>query len=74
MICWMGPSRLLTVKTATVLFAATTPQFLSRSAIAIANGYGWTRFLHAVDQVFSRRGDTLLLPLGEPVEMEETAN
>ena len=28
--------------------------------LAIANGYGWQRFLHMVDQVLPRRGDTLL--------------
>jgi hypothetical protein len=31
--------------------------------LAIANGYGWQRFLHTVDQVMPRRGDTLPLPL-----------
>jgi P63C domain len=30
--------------------------------LAIANGYGWQRFLHMVDQVLPRRGDTLQLP------------
>jgi hypothetical protein len=31
--------------------------------LAIANGFGWQRFLHMVDQVFPRRGATLELPL-----------
>jgi hypothetical protein len=31
--------------------------------LAIANGYGWHRFLNMVDQVVPRRGDTLQLPL-----------
>jgi P63C domain len=31
--------------------------------LAITNGYGWQRFLHMVDQVMPRRGDTLELPL-----------
>jgi hypothetical protein len=31
--------------------------------LAIANGYGWQRFLHMVDQVLPRRGNTLELPL-----------
>lgn len=31
--------------------------------LAIANGYGWKRFLHMVDQVLSRCGNTLELPL-----------
>jgi hypothetical protein len=30
--------------------------------LAIANGYGWKRFLHMVDQVLPRRGNTLELP------------
>lgn len=35
--------------------------------LAIANGYGWQRFLHMVNQVLPRRGNTLELPL----EMED---
>ena len=31
--------------------------------VAIAQGYGWQRFLHMVDQAMPRRGDTLPLPL-----------
>lgn len=31
--------------------------------LAIANGYGWKRFLHMVDQVLPKRGSTLELPL-----------
>lgn len=31
--------------------------------LAIANGYGWKRFLHMVDQVLPRKGSTLELPL-----------
>jgi hypothetical protein len=31
--------------------------------LALANGYGWQRFLHMIDQVLPRRGDTLELPL-----------
>jgi hypothetical protein len=30
--------------------------------VAIANGYGWQRFLHMVNQAMPRRGDTLPLP------------
>jgi hypothetical protein len=30
--------------------------------LSIANGHGWQRFLHSVDQVMPRRGDTLPLP------------
>lgn len=31
--------------------------------LAIANGYGWKRFLHMVDQVLPKKGTTLELPL-----------
>ena len=42
--------------------------------LAIANGYGWQRFLHMVDQVLPRRGDTLQLPLDIPHDAKEAAN
>ena len=32
--------------------------------LAIANGYGWKRFLLSVDQVLPKRGSTMELPLG----------
>jgi len=31
--------------------------------LAIANGWGWKRFLHMVDQVLPRRGNTIEMPL-----------
>ena len=34
--------------------------------LAIANTYGWVRFLHSVNQVLPKRGDTLELPLEFP--------
>jgi hypothetical protein len=34
--------------------------------LALANGYGWKRFLNMVDQVLPRRGANLELPLGLP--------
>jgi hypothetical protein len=40
--------------------------------LAIANGHGWNRFLHTVDQVLPRRGDTLPLPFEE--SSDEAAN
>jgi hypothetical protein len=41
--------------------------------LAISSGYGWQRFLHMVDQVMPRRGDTLQLPL-EIMGEKEAAN
>ena len=34
--------------------------------LALANGYGWQRFVHSVNQVLPKRGDTLELPLDAP--------
>ena len=36
--------------------------------LAIANRYGWKRFLHMVDQVLPKKGNTLELPLKFPDE------
>jgi hypothetical protein len=38
--------------------------------LAIANGYGWQRFL--VNQVLPRRGDTLQLPFNPNLDKEAT--
>lgn len=40
--------------------------------LAIANGYGWKRFLHMVDQVLPKRGTTLELPLDDPNDSSES--
>lgn len=34
--------------------------------LAIANGHGWQRFLHTIDQVMPKRGETLEMPLNFP--------
>ncbi len=34
--------------------------------VAIANGHGWQRFLHMVDQAMPKKGSTLELPLNDP--------
>lgn len=36
---------------------------LTLQRLAIANGYGWRRFVQSVDQVMPRYGDTMMLPL-----------
>jgi hypothetical protein len=41
--------------------------------LAIANRYGWKRFLHMVDQVLPKRGSTLELPL-EFTEAKKRSN
>ena len=44
--------------------------------LAIANGHGWNRFLHTVDQVLPRRGDTLPRPFEDDAGFpkDEAAN
>ena len=42
--------------------------------LALANGHGWNRYLHMVDQVLPRRGDTLPLPFDDQPEVKEAAN
>ena len=34
--------------------------------LAIANGYGWNRYVKMVDKVMPRKGDTLEIPFPEP--------
>ena len=34
--------------------------------LAIANGYGWKRFVSMVDQVLPKKDETMLLPFIEP--------
>lgn len=38
--------------------------------LARANGYGWKRFVHMIDQVLPKRGQNLELPLSYPTEPE----
>lgn len=39
--------------------------------LAIANGYGWHRFLNMVDQVLPKRGSTIELPLNDTTVIDE---
>jgi hypothetical protein len=38
--------------------------------LAIANGYGWKRFVNMVDQVLPKKDTTMLLPFIEPSPTE----
>lgn len=38
--------------------------------LAIANGYGWKRFVNMVDQVLPKKGHTMLLPFSDPSPSE----
>lgn len=44
------------------MFAQHLYSLLMFQRLALANGYGWNRFLQMVDQVLPKRGSTLLLP------------
>jgi len=39
--------------------------------LAIANGYGWNKFLRMVDQVMPKKGQTLELPFADPAEQSD---
>ena len=39
---------------------------LTLQRLAIANGWGWQRFINMVDQVMPKKGSTLALPLDDP--------
>lgn len=43
---------------------------LTLQRLAIANGWGWTKFMHMVDQVMKKKGDSLDLPF--PATENET--
>ena len=45
------------------MLATHMASIISFQRLAIANRYGWKRFMHMVDQVMPRRGSTLELPL-----------
>jgi hypothetical protein len=45
------------------MLATHMASILNFQRLAIANGYGWKRFVHMVDQVMPKRGTTLELPL-----------
>lgn len=52
------------------MLASHMHSILMLQRLAIANGYGWKRFMHSIDQVMPKRGSTFALPL----ELEENDN
>ncbi|MBI2339275.1 MAG: P63C domain-containing protein [Deltaproteobacteria bacterium] len=40
--------------------------------VALANGYGWNRFLHMVDQAMTKKGQNLELPLTNSLDSNES--
>ena len=65
--------KLLTADVGDPMLAQHLHSLMMFQRLAISNGYGWQRFLHMVDQVMPRRGDTLQLPL-ESMGEKEAAN
>lgn len=47
------------------MLASHMQTILTLQRLAIANGWGWQRFMHMVDQVAKRKGDSLDLPFSE---------
>jgi hypothetical protein len=45
------------------MLASHLQSILTLQRLAIANGWGWQKFMHMVDQVMKKKGDTLDLPL-----------
>lgn len=48
------------------MLASHLQSILTLQRLAIANGWGWTKFMHMVDQVMKKKGDSLDLPFSEP--------
>jgi hypothetical protein len=47
------------------MLASHLQSILTLQRLAIANGWGWTKFIHMVDQVMKKKGDTLDLPFDD---------
>lgn len=48
------------------MLASHLQSILTLQRLAIANGWGWARFMNMVDQVMKKKGDTLDLPFEAP--------
>lgn len=48
------------------MLASHLQSLLTLQRLAIANGWGWHKFVNMVNQVMPRKGDTLALPLDDP--------
>lgn len=53
------------------MLASHLQSILTLQRLAIANGWGWTKFMHMVDQVMKKKGDSLDLPF-PAIENETT--
>lgn len=48
------------------MLASHLQSILTLQRLALANGWGWTKFMNMVDQVMKKKGDTLDLPFSDP--------
>lgn len=48
------------------MLASHLQSILTLQRLAIASGWGWNKFMHMVDQVMKKKGDTLDLPFTDP--------
>lgn len=48
------------------MLASHLQSILTLQRLALANGWGWNKFMHMVDQVMKKKGDSLDLPFSEP--------
>lgn len=51
------------------MLASHLQSILTLQRLAIANGWGWQRFMHMVDQVMKKKGDSLNLPFTDAVDV-----
>ncbi len=51
------------------MLASHLQSILTLQRLAIANGWGWQKFMHMVDQVMKRKGDSLDLPFTDPNDL-----
>jgi hypothetical protein len=50
------------------MLASHLQSLLTLQRLALANGWGWIKFVRMVDQVMAKKGQSLLLPFGEDEE------
>ena len=47
------------------MLASHLQSILTLQRLAIANGWGWTKFMNMVDQIMKKKGDSFDLPFGD---------
>jgi hypothetical protein len=52
------------------MLASQLQSLLTLQRLAIANGWGWTKFMNMVDQIMPKKGQNLVLPLDDPAGLD----